>query len=221
MRNLLSFFLIGIVLFSCTKEHSNSLQTEDDKILYTLGQLYARRVEYLNLQEKDAELVKRGFTDWVLHHKSDVDFDRYRGMVQGFLEQRSEISAKQEKEKGKIYLDNYIKNGGTLSKTGFAYKILSPGNEHKPNEKSVVELHYHGTFTDGRVFDSSVDRKQKMKFPLNAVIRGWTEALQLIGEGGEIELVLPSALTYGDKGSPPQIPGGATLQFKIQLFRVQ
>ncbi|MBP6219002.1 MAG: FKBP-type peptidyl-prolyl cis-trans isomerase [Oligoflexales bacterium] len=219
MKKTLPIFIV--IFMSCTKEKSVQFENEEDKVFYTLGQMYARRVENLNLQEKEAEWIHKGFTDWVLHRKSEVNFDEYRRTFQGSLEKRIESVAKTEKEKGKQYLEAYLKNGGTLSKQGFAYKVLNPGNEHKPTEKSIVEVHYHGTFTDGRVFDSSIDKKEKVKFPLNAVIKGWTEGLQLIGEGGEIELVLPSHLAYGDKGSPPQIPGGATLKFTIQLFTIQ
>jgi FKBP-type peptidyl-prolyl cis-trans isomerase FkpA len=83
-----------------------------------------------------------------------------------------------------------------------------------------VSVHYHGTLIDGTVFDSSRDRGKKVEFPLNRVIKGWTEGLQLIGEGGKIKLVIPADLAYGDAGAPPKIPGGATLIFEVELFEI-
>ncbi len=84
-----------------------------------------------------------------------------------------------------------------------------------------MEVHYHGTLINGEVFDSSVERGQKVSFPLNRVIKGWTEGLQLIGEGGKVKLVIPSEMAYGEHGAPPKIPGGATLVFEVELFSIK
>ncbi len=89
-----------------------------------------------------------------------------------------------------------------------------------PTATDTVEVHYHGTLTNGEVFDSSVDRGKTISFPLNRVIKGWTEGLQLLKEGGKIKLVIPPELAYGDAGAPPKIPGGSTLIFEVELFKV-
>ena len=102
-----------------------------------------------------------------------------------------------------------------------AYKILKAGSGNFPKPTDVVEVHYHGTLIDGTVFDSSVDRKRKVSFPLNRVIKGWTEGLQLIKEGGKIKLVIPAELGYGEHGAPPKIPGGSTLVFEVELFTIK
>src|SRR5690606_2851473 len=94
------------------------------------------------------------------------------------------------------------------------------GTGKTPKETDKVEVHYHGTLTSGEVFDSSKDRGKTIEFPLNRVIKGWTEGLQLIKEGGQIRLVIPSELAYGEQGAPPKIPGGATLKFEVELFEV-
>ncbi|MBI2601843.1 MAG: FKBP-type peptidyl-prolyl cis-trans isomerase [Deltaproteobacteria bacterium] len=130
-------------------------------------------------------------------------------------------SSQAEKDKGKKYVESFLKEDGVKSTTsGLAYKIVKAGSAKKPSPQDTVEVHYHGTLIDGKVFDSSVDRGEKISFPLNGVIPGWTEGLQLIGEGGEVRLVIPSELAYGDRGSPPVIPGGATLIFNVSLFRI-
>jgi len=220
MKKALAFLLMGLSLLSCDKMKSKSISSEKDKIIYTIGQMYARRIDYLRLTKDESEVLLQGVRDWVRDQKSDVDFNENRTLVQGFIEGRITEGAKLEKEKGKFYLDDFVKKGGKITPSGLAYQIIKPGSDLKPTANDTVEVHYHGTFLDGTVFDSSVDRKEKATFPLDVVIKGWQEGLQLIGEGGEIKLVVPSDLAYGDRGSTPKIPGGATLLFTVTLFKV-
>jgi FKBP-type peptidyl-prolyl cis-trans isomerase len=98
---------------------------------------------------------------------------------------------------------------------------MTPGTGASPELTSTVEVHYHGTLTDGSVFDSSVDRGQTISFPLNGVIKGWQEGVALMKEGGKATLVVPSDLAYGDEGSGEVIPPGATLKFEVELFKVE
>ncbi|WP_417384919.1 FKBP-type peptidyl-prolyl cis-trans isomerase [Gimesia sp.] len=110
--------------------------------------------------------------------------------------------------------------GYLTTASGLKYRIVREGSDVKPGPTDHVTVHYRGTLEDGTEFDSSYSRGKTISFPLNGVIRGWTEGLQLIGEGGEIELIIPSELGYGAQGSPPVIPGGATLHFRVELFKV-
>lgn len=107
--------------------------------------------------------------------------------------------------------------------SGLKYKIVRPGNPDKrPTEFNTVLAHYKGWLDDGTIFDSSYDRGEATSFPLNGVIAGWTEGLQLIGEGGEIELEIPGKLGYGPAGMPPAgIGPNATLHFKVELVEIQ
>ena len=89
-----------------------------------------------------------------------------------------------------------------------------------PKATDTVKVHYHGTLINGTVFDSSVDRGKPVSFPLNRVIKGWTEGLQNVKTGGKVKLVIPSNLAYGDAGAPPKIPGGATLVFEVELIEI-
>ena len=120
-----------------------------------------------------------------------------------------------------ITLEKFDADGATKTASGLAYKIEKPGTGKQPKATDTVKVHYKGTLLDGTVFDSSYDRKKEVTFPLNRVIKGWTEGLQLLKEGGKIKLVIPAALAYGDHGAPPKIPGGATLVFEIELFEVK
>jgi FKBP-type peptidyl-prolyl cis-trans isomerase len=107
------------------------------------------------------------------------------------------------------------------TESGLKYKIIKPGSGEKPDESDTVLAHYKGWLDNGKVFDSSYDRGEPTEFPLGGVIAGWTEGLQLIGEGGEIELIIPSELGYGAAGAPPDIPPGATLHFRVELKDVR
>ena len=135
---------------------------------------------------------------------------------------RMESVAKKQKESGEKYLADYLKKNPKAKKTesGLVYEVLKEGKGATPTATDTVEVHYHGTLTNGEVFDSSVDRGKTISFPLNRVIKGWTEGLQLVKEGGKVRLVIPSNLAYGENGAPPKIPGGATLVFEVELFKV-
>jgi len=109
----------------------------------------------------------------------------------------------------------------TFTASGLGYRILRAGAGAKPSASQSVEVHYHGWLGDGRVFDSSYRRGQTISFGLNQVIKGWTEGMQLVGEGGMIELKIPSDLGYGARGAPGVIPGNATLHFLVELKKVR
>jgi FKBP-type peptidyl-prolyl cis-trans isomerase FkpA len=129
--------------------------------------------------------------------------------------------ASKEKDAGKAFIENFIKTeSATKSESGLAYKVIKEGTGATPGGEDVVEVHYHGTLTDGTVFDSSVERGKTISFPLNRVIKGWTEGLQTMKEGGKTKFVIPADLAYGEAGAPPKIPGGATLVFEVELFKV-
>lgn len=110
--------------------------------------------------------------------------------------------------------------GYSSTPSGLKYRIVREGSDTKPGPQDTVTVHYRGTLEDGTEFDSSYKRGQTISFPLGNVIPGWTEGLQLIGEGGEVELIIPPELGYGAAGSPPVIPGNATLHFRVELFKV-
>jgi FKBP-type peptidyl-prolyl cis-trans isomerase len=109
----------------------------------------------------------------------------------------------------------------TTTSSGLKYRILRQGSDKKPKATSTVKVNYEGWLDNGKVFDSSYKRKEPISFPLNRVIPGWTEGMQLVGEGGMIELEIPSKLGYGDRGAGADIPGGATLHFLVELLQVQ
>ena len=137
------------------------------------------------------------------------------------------MSAEESKEvalpelpKGAGKMDADAAKKFTTTASGLKYRVLRKGTGGKPMATDKVKVNYHGWLDGGKVFDSSYDRGKPAEFPLNMVIKGWTEGLQLNGEGGMLELEIPSALAYGDRGRPG-IPGKATLHFIVELLRVE
>jgi FKBP-type peptidyl-prolyl cis-trans isomerase FkpA/FKBP-type peptidyl-prolyl cis-trans isomerase FklB len=106
------------------------------------------------------------------------------------------------------------------TESGLEITELKPGEGDHPTRDSVVEVHYHGTFEDGEVFDSSVDRGKPATFPLSRVIPCWTEGVAMMGVGGKSRLVCPPAIAYGARGMPPRIPPNSTLTFEVELLRI-
>ena len=126
--------------------------------------------------------------------------------------------------KGAGKIDDDAPKTFTETDSGLKYRILREGEGGKPKASHTVEVNYHGWLEDGRkikVFDSSYERGEPIAFPLNRVIKGWTEGMQLVGEGGMIELVIPPDLGYGERGAGADIPPNATLHFLVELLEVQ
>jgi FKBP-type peptidyl-prolyl cis-trans isomerase FkpA len=110
----------------------------------------------------------------------------------------------------------------TKTASGLEYRVLRPGEGANPRGSSTVKVHYHGWLDDGKVFDSSYQRREPIEFPLSGVIPGWTEGMQLVGKGGMIELSIPSDLGYGPRGTPGgPIPPNARLHFLVELLEVR
>ena len=109
----------------------------------------------------------------------------------------------------------------TTTPSGLKYRVLRKGAGENPKASNKVTVHYHGWLDNGKVFDSSYDRKESISFGLSEVIPGWTEGMQQVGKGGMIELEIPSKLGYGDRGAGGVIPGGATLHFLVELLEIK
>ncbi len=218
---MLTVLLALSINFGCTPSKTE-IKTEEDKTFYVVGHMFGGRLSALKLNDKEIAAIAQGLTDSAKGVKPAFDINTYQPKVQQMFRDRMSLGSQTEKDSGKKYVENFLKEEGVKQTTsGLAYKIITPGTGKAPKETDTVEVHYHGTLTNGTVFDSSVDRGQKVEFPLNRVIKGWTEGLQLIKEGGKIKLVIPSDLAYGDAGAPEKIPGGATLVFDVELFKIK
>lgn len=224
---LLPSVILSMAFMSCKPDAgknsaSAEVKTDEDKVIYSVGLMLGERLKDLNLTDDELAKVLLGISEEVKGVPPKANFQDYRMKVQGLFQERMKAGAIVHKESGAKYLENFVTSeGGTKTTSGLAYKVITEGDlSQKPLATDTVEVHYEGKLTNGTVFDSSIERDKKIKFPLNRVIKGWTEGLQLVGKGGKIKLVIPSDLAYGDKGAPPKIPGGSTLVFEVELFDI-
>lgn len=142
-------------------------------------------------------------------------------VLQEIMQKKMEKDTEIAKEKGKTFLvENKKKEGVIETESGLQYKVIKMGTGVKPKGTDHVKVHYHGTLIDGTVFDSSVDRGEPIEFPLNQVIKGWTEGVQLMPVGSKFIFYIPSDLGYGDRDAGPTIKGGSTLIFEVELLDV-
>ncbi len=145
----------------------------------------------------------------------------YVQFQQDMQKKQLEQAQKAESDSNSFLTENAKKAGVQTTASGLQYKIIKEGTGKQPNATSRVTVHYKGQLTDGKVFDSSYDRGEPVEFPLNQVIPGWTEGLQLLKEGGKATLYIPAKLGYGEQGVPGTIPPNSTLIFDVELLKVQ
>ncbi len=199
---------------------AGTLATDQDKTVYTIGVMLGRNLEMLNLTPAELEVVKKGMADSASGRKSEVDVNVYGPKVQEFAHTRVAAHAAGEKEKGKAFCDKAAQDTGAVRTTsGLVFKTLQPGTGRAPLATDIVKVNYAGKLADGTEFDSTAKQGGRpSEFKLNGVIPCWTEGVQRMKIGEKARLVCPSDIAYGDEGRPPAIPGGATLDFEIELL---
>jgi len=197
------------------------LETEDSKILYALGIALAQNLGSFSLSDEELQFVYQGIADSVLEREARVDMQEYGPKLQIFAEQRVGSMASAEKAEGEQFLVQMAaETGAVRTASGLVISEIVAGTGANPVATDTVTVHYHGTFRDGSVFDSSVDRGEPASFAMNQVIPCWTEGVQLIRVGGKSRLVCPSDIAYGDQGRPG-IPPAAVLIFEVELLSIE
>jgi len=211
---------------------SPALQTEDEKAAYTLGfsagQATAGSLSYINDSgiALDSALVEAGFID-ALNAREAMDQDTMRASLEALqqrvtvaMQAKTEMQAQESMAANTAYLEaNKTKEGVVELESGLQYKVLTAGTGDTPKSSDSVKVHYKGTLVDGTQFDSSYDRGTPAEFGVTQVIRGWTEALQLMKEGGKWQLTIPAELAYGS-ADRPGIPANSVLLFDVELLEV-
>lgn len=199
------------------------LETDDQKILYTLGVAISRNLAMFEFDEAELALVQAGMADGVMGREPRVAPDVYGPQIDPMLQARMTELVEKEKLAGQAFCASAGQEpGAETTASGLVYLELSPGDGPMPGPGDTVKVHYHGTLPDGTVFDTSLEGENPMPatFSLAGVIRCFSEGIQKMKVGGKSKLTCPSDLAYGDRGSPPGIRPGATLQFEVQLVEI-
>jgi FKBP-type peptidyl-prolyl cis-trans isomerase FkpA/FKBP-type peptidyl-prolyl cis-trans isomerase FklB len=213
--------IVAMVIGCFTVPAQGRELTEDQKTIYALGVALSRNVAQFSLTPEEVEIVKEGFTDGALNREKKVDFESYGPKIQALAKARAATVAAAEKQVATAFQEKAAKEkGATKTASGLIISEIKAGSGESPKATDKVKVHYHGTLTDGTVFDSSVQRGTPATFPLNGVIKCWTEGLQLMKVAGKSKLVCPSDIAYGDAGRSPQIKPGATLVFEVELLEI-
>lgn len=191
---------------------------------YGIGYQMGEQLASNPFEGLDIEIVRAGIVDGFSKSQPSVSNDELR-VAFNEIHQRME-AAKKEKFAGAVQegADFLAKNASrdeiTTTASGLQYEVINQGAGDKPTANSTVRVHYHGTLTDGTVFDSSYDRGQPAEFPVSGVIKGWTEALQLMSPNDKLRLYVPHDLAYGEQGAGAAIGPFATLIFDVELLDI-
>jgi len=197
-------------------------------VSYSIGTMIAGNLKQQGIDLDLAELVK-GLTDTLEGKKPRLDQAQVQKCMMAFQQEqmkaqegKNAAAAGKNKEEGAAFLAKNGKEEGVVTTaSGLQYKILKQGDGAKPTAEDTVKVHYHGTLLSGKVFDSSVDRGEPISFPLNGVIKGWTEGVQLMPVGSKFKFFIPSDLAYGDGGAGADIGPGSTLIFEVELLEIE
>jgi FKBP-type peptidyl-prolyl cis-trans isomerase FkpA len=216
-----SLVLPVLLLTAAGAARAQEPKTDDDKTLYAIGAVIAKQLGVFNLTPAEAQMVKRGLEDQLAGKKLAVEPEGYQQKISQLAQARMKVTEDKLKAKQQSFYDQAAKEkGAEKTASGLIYIQQQEGKGAQPKETDTVKVHYTGTLVDGTVFDSSVKRGQPAEFGLNQVIKCWTEGVAKMKVGGKAKLVCPSSIAYGDQGRPPQIPGGATLVFQVELLDI-
>lgn len=234
----LSLVALAVVgLTACNQEEAVAkkveLNTAEQKEAYSVGASIGKYMSgHIKEQEElgfavDRALIIQGFSDG-LGDTTTLTEEEMQTVLQGLdqklnekrLAQAEELAAKAVAEGQKFLEENKAKAGVTTTESGLQYEVLTAGEGDKPAAEDTVEVHYKGTLIDGTEFDSSYSRGETAKFPLNRVIPGWTEGVQLMPVGSKYKFVIPSELAYGERDTGT-IPANSTLVFEVELISIE
>jgi FKBP-type peptidyl-prolyl cis-trans isomerase FkpA len=205
--------LLLLALGVCAQEPSKEL-TEQQKTLYAVGVALGRNASALEIKTEELPYVVMGLQDAVAGRALKASLQDYSAKIEAMGQER-------QVARGKAFLaEAAAEKGAKKTPSGLIFKQLAAGKGEKPKAADKVKVHYRGTLVNGREFDSSYRRGEPAEFPLNGVIKCWTEGLQLMQKGEKARLVCPPDIAYGSRGSAPVIPPEAVLVFEVELLDI-
>ena len=193
-----------------------------DKISYALGLSIGNNFRVSGIKGLEIDDFIKGINDVFNEAKPAIAFDEAQRLLQAYFKDLQAEKFEMNKQVGEEFLRiNKEKRGVVTLPSGLQYEVLKTGDGQKPGPNDKVRCHYHGTLIDGRVFDSSIERGQPAVFGVSQVIRGWTEALQLMNVGSKWRLFIPSDMAYGAHGAGEAIEPNMTLIFDVELLGIE
>jgi FKBP-type peptidyl-prolyl cis-trans isomerase FklB len=223
MKNKLFILGIAATLVACNQENYTNaeLTTQIDSVSYSLGISVANNLKNSGFESIETDAMSSAFNDVFSGKEERITEEDANLLIQEYFLALSEKKSQEASAEGSSFLvENAKKEGVITTSSGLQYEIITNGTGATPTETDKVTVHYHGTLIDGTVFDSSVDRGQPATFPVNGVIPGWVEALQLMNVGSKYKLYIPSDLAYGEGGAGGSIGPNATLIFEVELLSI-
>ena len=231
MKNSIIYLLVVGLLIAGTSCQQNGtkdvkLETEIDSVSYAIGLLVGvNNLKQLSSApggtELDATIMSAAFATASAEGELKIAEEDANTMIQAFFQNAGKRKGQANLEDGNAFLEtNKAREGVKVTESGLQYEVLTEGTGAKPTAEDKVRVHYHGTLIDGTVFDSSVDRGEPATFGVGQVIKGWTEALQLMPVGSKYKLVIPSELAYGERGAGGDIGPNTTLIFEVELLEI-
>jgi FKBP-type peptidyl-prolyl cis-trans isomerase FklB len=201
---------------------SSSLTAQKmDSVSYSLGLLVATNLQSQGFENLNANDLAKGMADALSGGETQWDAQKANQIVQSYVENKEKSKHTDIVAKAEVFFkENSKKEGVTTTASGLQYEIINSGDGPSPKLSDKVTTHYHGTLLNGEVFDSSVDRGQPASFPVNGVIAGWTEALQMMKVGDKWRLYVPSELAYGSRGAGAKIGPFTPLIFEVELISI-
>ena len=193
-----------------------------EKLSYALGLILGNNLKGMNIEGLITGEFTRAVEQVLNGEKLEMTEVQAQGLVQEFLREQQEAAGKAAREAGENFLaENAKREGVKVTETGLQYEVLTPALGIKPTPTDTVTCHYEGRLIDGTVFDSSYRRGEPASFPLQGVIRGWTEGLQLMSIGSKFRFFIPFDLAYGAQGAGGSIPPYAALIFDVELIGIE
>ena len=224
MKKYIKIALVVSVISSCqnlTQQKFNFDEANElEKVSYSIGINVATSIKSEGLDSINSFYISKGFQDVFENKDLAINIEESNKIIGEYFNKKQDAKNQRLAIDSKIFLEeNKQKVGVMTTESGLQYLILSEGRGNNPTLNDNVTVHYHGTLIDGTIFDSSVDRKQPATFPLNGVIPGWQEALQMMSVGSKWKIFIPSELAYGESGAGAIGPN-STLIFEVELLSI-
>jgi FKBP-type peptidyl-prolyl cis-trans isomerase len=225
MKVITLLTVVATLMFaSCNNQESEmkevKITTELDSLSYALGVDMAENFKNAKLENINIDIYSQAMKDVLVDSTAKIDKESASKIINAYLQKKQEEEGKKLSEEGIKFLDaNGKKEGIITTASGLQYELLKEGTGVKPTAEDVVKVNYVGTFIDGTEFDSSIKRGQPAEFPLNRVIPGWTEGIQLMSIGSKYRFYIPYNLGYGERGNQG-IPPYSTLIFEVELLEI-